>query len=86
MEVIVLGRSTKVLSFSLSPEMAKEMEDMAKKERRTKSELLREMITVYKERQAEAEWQDLFAFGEKTAKQFSIKNEDELFKILNGTA
>ncbi len=80
------GRTTKVLSFSLSPEMAEEIEDLAKKERRSKSELLREMVHVYKERQAEEEWQDLFAFGEKTAKRFGIKNEDELFKILNGTA
>ncbi|MDI6817574.1 MAG: ribbon-helix-helix domain-containing protein [Actinomycetota bacterium] len=81
----MLGRSTKILSFSLSPEMADEIEELAKKERRSKSELLREMVHVYKERQAEAEWQDLFAFGEKTAKRFGIKNEDELFKILNGT-
>ena len=80
------GRSTKILSFSLSPKMADEIEDLAKIERRSKSELLREMVHVYKERQAESEWQDLFAFGEKTAKRFGIKNEEELFKILNGNA
>lgn len=81
-----MGRSTRVVSFSLSPEMAEEIEELAQKERRSKSELLREMVHVYKERQAEEEWQDLFAFGEKTAQRFGIKNEDELFKILNETA
>jgi len=82
----MLGRSTKILSFSLSPEMAADIEDLARKERRSKSELFREMVHVYKERQAEAEWRDLFAFGEKTAKRFGIKNDDELFRILNRSA
>ncbi|MBE0448367.1 MAG: CopG family transcriptional regulator [Actinobacteria bacterium] len=82
----MLGRTTKVLTFSLPPETAEKIEELAKKERRTKSELLREMVYVYEERQAEAEWQELFAFGEKTTKRFGIKNEEELFKILNGTA
>lgn len=81
-----MGRTTKVLTFSLPPEAAEEIEEMAKKENRTRSELLREMIGVYKERQAEAAWQDLFAFGEKTAKRYGIKNEEELFKILNRTS
>ncbi len=81
-----MGRTTKVLSFSLPPETANKIEDIAKKEQRSKSELLREMVQVYEERQAEDEWQDLFAFGEKTAKRFGIKSEDELFKILNGTS
>ena len=81
-----MARSTKILSFSLSPEIAADIEDLAKNERRSKSELLREMVHIYKERQAEAEWQDLFAFGEKTAKRFGIKNDDQLFKILNRSA
>ena len=84
--MIALARSTKILSFSLSPEIAADIEDLAKNERRSKSELLREMVHIYKERQAEAEWQDLFAFGEKTAKRFGIKNDDQLFKILNRSA
>lgn len=81
-----MARVSKVLSFSLPPDMASKIEDLAKSENRSKSELLREMVSVYERYQAEAEWQELFAFGEETARRFRIKNEDELFRILGGAA
>jgi hypothetical protein len=42
------GRITKVIGFSVLPTQAKEVEQLAKAERRTKSELFREMLRVYK--------------------------------------
>lgn len=78
-----MGRTTKVLSFSLPPKIAQKIEYFAKKEHRSKSEVLREMVDVYEARQADAEWEKLFAFGERTAERFNLKNEDELFKFLN---
>jgi hypothetical protein len=48
--------------------------------------LLREMVSVYERYQAEVEWKELFAFGEETARRFRIKNEMDLFKILDGAA
>lgn len=81
-----MGRVSKVVSFSLPPETAEKIEGLARSENRSRSELLREMVRVYGERQAEAEWQELFAFGEQTARRFGIKSEEELFTILGGTA
>ena len=81
-----MGRTSKVMSFSLPPETASKIESLAKSENRSRSELLREMVSVYERFQAETEWQELFAFGEETAIRFKIKNEDELFKILGGAA
>ena len=81
-----MARVSKVLSFSLPPDTASKIEDLAKSENRSKSELLREMVSVYERFQAETEWQELFTFGEETARRFKIKNEDELFKILGGAA
>jgi len=81
-----LGRISKVVSFSVPPDTASKIEDLAKSENRSKSELLREMVSVYERFQAEAEWQELFSFGEETARRFKIKSEDELFKILGGAA
>jgi hypothetical protein len=43
-----MGRTTKILGFTVPPSMAKEVEQIAKVERRTKSELFREMFRVYK--------------------------------------
>jgi hypothetical protein len=42
-----MARTTKTLGFSVPPAVLKEVEILAKKERRTKSELFREMVRVY---------------------------------------
>lgn len=81
-----MGRISRVVSFSLPPETASKIERLAESENRSRSELLREMVSVYERYQAEVEWKELFAFGEETAKRFKIKNEDDLFKILGGAA
>ena len=42
-----MSRVTKTLGFSVPPAVVKEVETLAKEERRTKSELFREMVRVY---------------------------------------
>src|ERR1700683_5565478 len=42
-----MARTTKTLGFSVPPAVLKEVEILARKERRTKSELFREMARVY---------------------------------------
>jgi len=42
-----MGRTTKMVGFSVPPTLVREVEKMAKQERRTKSELFREMVRVY---------------------------------------
>lgn len=78
-----MSRKSKVLSLSVSPEIAEELDIIAKTESKNRSELFKEMFKTYKESLAEREWRELFDFGEETAKRYSIKNEEELFKILN---
>jgi hypothetical protein len=43
-----MGRTTKILGFSVPPTVVKEVESLARAERRTKSELFREMVRVYR--------------------------------------
>jgi len=43
-----MGRTTKILGFSVPPTVVREVETLAKQERRTKSELFREMVRVYR--------------------------------------
>lgn len=43
-----MSRITKTLGFSVPPALAREVENLAKRERRTKSELFREMVRVYR--------------------------------------
>jgi metal-responsive CopG/Arc/MetJ family transcriptional regulator len=42
-----MSRTSQILAFSVPPIVVKEVELLAKKERRTKSELFREMVRVY---------------------------------------
>jgi len=54
-----MGRSTRAIGFSVPPALAEEVEQVAHEERRTKSELFREMFRVYqlyrKQREQEEE-------------------------------
>jgi metal-responsive CopG/Arc/MetJ family transcriptional regulator len=43
-----MSRTTQILGFSVPPAVVKEVEALAKQERRTKSELFREMVRVYR--------------------------------------
>ena len=42
-----MGRTTKVVGFSVPPVLAAELDHIAQEENRTKSELFREMLRVY---------------------------------------
>ena len=43
-----MSKTAQTLGFSVPPAMVKEVETMARQERRTKSELFREMVRVYR--------------------------------------
>jgi metal-responsive CopG/Arc/MetJ family transcriptional regulator len=47
-----MARTTKILGFSVPPEVAEAFKETAKRERRTKSELFREMFRLYQRYQA----------------------------------
>ena len=51
-----MARTTRVLGFSVPPDVATEYERLAERERRSKSELFREMIAVYKAKREEDEF------------------------------
>src|SRR5260370_25135778 len=50
-----MSRTTQILAFSVPPAVVKEIETLAKQERRTKSELFREMVRVYERYRAQRE-------------------------------
>ena len=78
-----MGRKNKVLSLSVPPEIAGELDNMAKTEDESRSEIFKDMFRTYKESVAEREWRELFSFSKETAEKFRIKDEEELFRILD---
>jgi len=54
-----MSRTTQVLGFSVPPSLVEEVASIAKAERRTKSELFREMLRVYRRYRAERDRDEL---------------------------
>ena len=66
--------NTQTINISLPSDLLKSADKMAKKESRTRSELIREALRAYvKELTA---WEDLFEYGRKQAKKLGIKPKD----------
>ena len=66
-------RTSKVLSITLPPAMLQEAEQLAKKENRTMSELVREALRYY---QRGRRWDEINAFGRARAKELGIRESD----------
>ena len=54
-----MSRTTKVIGFSVPPAVVKEVERVSRAERRTKSELFREMFRVYQRYRVQREQEEL---------------------------
>ena len=77
-----MPRRTKVLGFSVSPQIAHEYEQLAKHERRTKSELFREMIAAYKAKRAEEEFLKLQARMSRRARAQGVLTEKDVERLV----
>ena len=69
-----MSRTTKIMGFSVPPAVVKEVETLAKRERRTKSELFREMVRVYRRYRDQRD--RLSRYGARQAKKLGIKPQD----------
>lgn len=67
-----MTRTTRTMTLSLPPEMAKQVDELTKEEGRTRSELFREALRRYIE---ERKWTRLYRYGELKAWEKGIKEE-----------
>lgn len=72
--------ATQTLNIALPKDLVKKVDDLAKKEYRNRSELIREALRVYL--QDKEEWQQIFKAGEGAMKKMGIKSEEEVNKIV----
>ncbi len=77
-----MGRSTKILGFSVSPRIAEEYEQLAKRQRKTKSELFREMVDTYKAKVEEEEFFRLQRKMNRRARKIKVFTEKEVEEIV----
>jgi predicted DNA-binding protein len=73
-----------ILSLSLPPEMSREIKALAKKEGKTKSALLRDMIQLYRRQKQDDDFRRLQEYGSKKARKLGIKTEADIERIVFG--
>lgn len=73
-------RTTKVLTLSLPPEMAEEVENIAREEKRTKSELFREALRRYIN---DRRWIQIRQWGLRTSHEAGILTEEDVDELIH---
>lgn len=71
---------TQTLNIALPKDLVKKVDDVAKKEYRNRSELIREALRVYLT--DKLEWEQIFEAGEKAMKEMGIKSEEKVNRIV----
>lgn len=78
-----MARTAVTIGFSAPPELAAEIDRIAAAEGRTRSELFREMVRVYKRDRELAVFEDLAAYGRERASLRAIRTEDDVERLIH---
>jgi CopG family transcriptional regulator/antitoxin EndoAI len=78
-----MGRTTKTLTVSLPPQIYEEIERLARLERKTKSELFRDMVKLYEDHLDEERWKRLRRLGRATARKYRLSSDRDIEKLIH---
>ena len=73
-----MSAQRQIINISVPAAIAKQIEEQAKKEYKTKSELMREAFRLY---QFDKEWARIRMLGEQTAQRMGIETYDDIERI-----
>jgi metal-responsive CopG/Arc/MetJ family transcriptional regulator len=71
----------RILNISLPPELYSEVEELAKRQAKTKGEFTREVLRQYVE--GDKRWGRIRKWGEETAQRLGIKDERDVERIID---
>lgn len=71
------------MTVSLPPQIYEEIERLAKLERKTKSELFRDMVRVYEDHLDEERWKRLKRVGRATARRYRLASEEDIERLVH---
>lgn len=77
----ILRQTTEVISVSLPQRTLRKMEEARKRKGETRSNFIRNLLERYLE---DIRWERIYKRGEKTARKFNIKSEEDVDRILHG--
>ncbi len=72
--------NTQTLNIALPEDLVKKVDELAKKEFRNRSDLIREALRSYIKNNEK--WEELFTYGKSVAKRLSITTEKEVNDIV----
>ena len=78
-----MARTTKTLTVSLPPQIYEEIERLARLERKTKSELFRDMVKLYEDHLDEGRWKRLRRLGRATAEKYRLSSDRDIEKLVH---
>lgn len=78
-----MARTATTIGFSVPPELAREVERMAAAAGRSKSELFREMVRVYKRDRELMAFEDLSAYGRARAQERGVRTEEDVEQLIH---
>lgn len=73
-------RTTKLITISMPPELLKKVENLARKENRTRSEFFRETARQYLARE---EWRELNSYARSIAGKAGIGTEEDVNRLVD---
>jgi metal-responsive CopG/Arc/MetJ family transcriptional regulator len=77
-------RTTKVLSITLPQPMLQEAQELARRENRTMSELVREALRSYQRQQAAKDrWEALTQLVETSTSHLGLKDEEDVVSLIH---
>jgi metal-responsive CopG/Arc/MetJ family transcriptional regulator len=79
---VIMKRSRVPVTVSLPSNLAENFERLAKAEAKNKSQLFREMLTVYERRRREEQFHELQRYGVKKARKKGVLTEAEVEKLV----
>lgn len=77
-----MARTAVTIGFSVPPETAEQIERMAQAEGRSKSELFRDMVRIYREQRELEAFEDLAAYGAAQAQRVGIRTEADIERLI----
>jgi Ribbon-helix-helix protein, copG family len=77
-----MARTAVTIGFSVPPETADQVETMASREGRSKSELFRDMFRVYREQRELEAFEELAGYGRDQAEQLGVRTEADVQRLI----
>ena len=72
--------NTQTLNIALPTDLVKRVDQLAKKEYRNRSELIREALRVYLE--DKSAWEEIYMLGESAMEKMGITSEEDIDRIV----